>query len=83
MSQLIKKSVTLRGHRTSIALEKEFWAAIAAIARLENRGIREVISEIDESREKDSSLASAIRLRALAFYSKGDRPGGAEFAGKQ
>ena len=70
MSGLIKRSLTLRGHRTSVALEREFWAAIEDIARRENRGVHGLITAIDETRDEDSSLASAIRLHVLAWYRK-------------
>ncbi|MDE4174660.1 ribbon-helix-helix domain-containing protein [Phaeobacter sp. PT47_59] len=60
-----KHSLTLRGHRTSVSLEDEFWAAFRAIAADEGRAINELAAEIDESRGTDCGLASAIRLYVL------------------
>ncbi|MDE4131571.1 ribbon-helix-helix domain-containing protein [Phaeobacter sp. QD34_3] len=60
-----KHSLTLRGHRTSVSLEDEFWAAFRAIAAEEGRAINELAAEIDESRGTDCGLASAIRLYVL------------------
>lgn len=60
-----KHSLTLRGHRTSVSLEDEFWAAFRAIAAEEDRAINELAAEIDEARGADCGLASAIRLFVL------------------
>ncbi len=60
-----KHSLTLRGHRTSVSLEDEFWAAFRAIAAEEGRAINELAAEIDEARGADCGLASAIRLFVL------------------
>lgn len=60
-----KHSLTLRGHRTSVSLEDEFWKAFREIAAEENRAINDLAAEIDESRGEDCGLASAIRLFVL------------------
>ncbi|WP_323036860.1 ribbon-helix-helix domain-containing protein [Pararhodobacter sp.] len=59
-----KHSLTLKGHRTSVSLEAEFWAAFRALARNRNQGINECAAEIDAARG-DVGLASAIRLAVL------------------
>lgn len=59
-----KHSLTLRGHRTSVSLEAEFWEAFRALARDRNQGINELATEIDESRG-DRGLASAMRVAVL------------------
>lgn len=63
-----KHSVTLRGHRTSISLEDEFWEAFRDIASQQGKGINELAAEIDERRGLSSGLASAIRLFVLRHY---------------
>lgn len=63
-----KHSLTLRGHRTSVSLEPEFWQAFRAIAATENRGINDLAAEIDAGRGTKRGLASAIRLHVLAWY---------------
>jgi predicted DNA-binding ribbon-helix-helix protein len=66
MSQRPKKhSLTLKGHRTSVSLEDEFWQAFCEIARRENHPINALAAEIDADRGPDLGLASAIRLFVL------------------
>ena len=60
-----KRSLTLRGHRTSVSLEDEFWQAFRKIAEDDNRPINVLAAEIDEARGTDCGLASAIRLFVL------------------
>ncbi|UWQ80787.1 ribbon-helix-helix domain-containing protein [Leisingera sp. S132] len=60
-----KHSLTLRGHRTSVSLEDDFWDAFREIAVQEDRAINDLAAEIDETRGEDCGLASAIRLFVL------------------
>lgn len=60
-----KHSLTLRGHRTSVSLEDDFWDAFREIAAAEDRAINDLAAEIDETRGEDCGLASAIRLYVL------------------
>ncbi|NNE53278.1 MAG: ribbon-helix-helix domain-containing protein [Sulfitobacter sp.] len=61
----VKHSVTLRGHRTSVSLEDEFWAEFRAIATAKGISINALVSEIDTERGIEMGLASAIRLFVL------------------
>ena len=63
---LIKKSITLKKHRTSLSLETEFWEALNKIAKNEQSSIQSLISEIDINRK--SSLASSTRVFILQYY---------------
>lgn len=63
-----KHSLTLHGHRTSVTLEAEFWAAFREIAALRGVAINQLASEIDASRRPGEGLASAIRLFCLNHY---------------
>ncbi|MBV1902385.1 MAG: ribbon-helix-helix domain-containing protein [Marinosulfonomonas sp.] len=63
-----KHSLTLRGHRTSVSLEAEFWRGFCDIARKLDRPINDLAAEIDEERGTRSGLASAIRLYVLRYY---------------
>jgi predicted DNA-binding ribbon-helix-helix protein len=63
-----KHSLTLRGHRTSVSLEPEFWTAFRAIAAREGRPLNEIAAEIDAARGDTQGLASAIRVHVLAWY---------------
>jgi predicted DNA-binding ribbon-helix-helix protein len=59
-----KHSLTLRGHRTSVSLEPEFWAAFRRLAARRGRAINDLAAEIDAARG-DQGLASAIRVHVL------------------
>lgn len=72
MSRPKKRSLTLRGHRTSVSLEDEFWGAFGAIAAHEGKSINALAAEIDADRVLKSGLAGAIRLYVLAWYQARD-----------
>ncbi len=61
---LKKRSFTLSGHRTSVALEPEFWAVIAVQAARQNLALAALVAQIDSARG-DRPLASALRIFAL------------------
>jgi predicted DNA-binding ribbon-helix-helix protein len=61
----VKHSVTLKGHRTSVSLEDEFWKAFRDMAAADNVPINALVAEIDAARGLDLGLASAIRLYVL------------------
>jgi predicted DNA-binding ribbon-helix-helix protein len=61
----VKHSVTLKGHRTSISLEDEFWTEFRAIAAQRGVPINALVAQIDAERGLDLGLASAIRLFVL------------------
>lgn len=65
MNRPRKHSLTLRGHRTSVSLEDEFWTAFREIAARDGRAINDLAAEIDAERGTDCGLASAIRLFVL------------------
>ncbi len=64
----VKRSLTLKGHRTSVSLEEPFWTAFREIAESQNKPINQLAAEIDADRGMDMGLASAIRLFVLAWY---------------
>lgn len=63
-----KHSLTLRGHRTSVSLEAEFWQAFREIAAKESKPINQLAAEIDAARGTEAGLASAIRVFVLRRY---------------
>lgn len=65
-----KRSLTLRGHRTSVSLEAEFWQAFRDIAGERGLTINALAIEVDEARQTDIGLASAIRVFVLNHYRK-------------
>jgi predicted DNA-binding ribbon-helix-helix protein len=62
---LEKRSLSLSGHRTSIALEAEFWAALAEIAQAEGVSLAGLVTRVDAGRVPAQALASALRVFAL------------------
>ena len=68
MSRPVKRSLTLRQHRTSVSLEDEFWQAFRDIAKEKGVALNELAAEIDEARGVETGLATAIRLYVLAYY---------------
>ena len=61
---LKKRSVSLSGHATSLALEPEFWAALEALAARDGLSLAALVRRIDDERA-DRPLASACRVAAL------------------
>lgn len=62
-----KRSFTIAGHRTSIALEPDFWRGLEAMAVERSLSLAGLVREIDETRQT-TNLSSAIRLAILGFY---------------
>jgi len=68
VSKPVKRSLTLRGHRTSVSLEADFWLAFREIAATRGQPLNALAAEIDETRDLDTGLATAIRLFVLRHY---------------
>lgn len=66
---LKKRSVTLSGHATSLALEPEFWATLQAMAQSQGLSLSALVDRIDRGR-RQRPLASACRVTALEWSSK-------------
>jgi predicted DNA-binding ribbon-helix-helix protein len=62
---VLKRSVAIAGHRTSVSLEEPFWEALNAIAREGGRTLPALIAEIDGARGA-GNLSSALRVFVLA-----------------
>ncbi len=62
-----KRSITIAGHRTSIAIEPEFWSALSEMALGRAIGVTTLITEIDRLRGGEN-LASACRLAVLRHF---------------
>ena len=62
---LHKRSFSLAGHRTSVALEAEFWQALARLAAARGKSLVALVAEIDAARGPAVPLASALRVHAL------------------
>ena len=64
MSLVVKRSVTLGGHKTSVTLEDEFWEALRTIAHFDKTTVVSLVGQINQTRNK-SNLSSAIRVFVL------------------
>jgi predicted DNA-binding ribbon-helix-helix protein len=61
---IVKRSLTISGHRTSISLEDAFWRRLRALAAERAQSLSALIAEIDASRG-NANLSSAIRVFVL------------------
>ena len=65
VSFLVKRSFSLAGHRTSVALEPEFWAVLSEAAAARGVTLSRLVADIDQDRGTERPLASALRIFAL------------------
>ena len=61
---MLRRSLTIAGHRTSVALEPEFWQGLEALAAERHVRLTELIEDIDRLRE-GPNLSSALRVAVL------------------
>jgi len=66
-SQVVKRSIVIAGHRTSVSLEDQFWDSLKEIARERGMTLAELVAAIDGNRQH-ANLSSAIRLFVLGVY---------------
>ena len=66
-SPVVKRSIVLRGHKTSVSLEDEFWKALKEIAGKRLMTLSVLVDGIDAHRQQ-GNLSSALRLFVLDFY---------------
>jgi predicted DNA-binding ribbon-helix-helix protein len=66
-SQLLKRSIVITGHKTSVSLEDAFWSALKKIAATRKIPLSDLVSTIANER-KHGNLSSAIRLFVLDHY---------------
>jgi predicted DNA-binding ribbon-helix-helix protein len=72
-STIVKRSVRIAGHATSISLEAAFWQALCDIAAARQMSVNALIAVIDATRS--GNLSSAIRLFVLDSAQKGELRG--------
>ncbi len=70
MSKVVKRSVSIRGHRTSFSVEQPFFEQLQSIATERQMSLAGLIAEIDEARARDANLSSAIRLFVLEWLKR-------------
>lgn len=66
-SLVIKRSVVLAGHKTSVSLEDIFWNSLKEIASETDRCVAEIVGDINKTRQ-NVNLSSAIRTYVLSHY---------------
>ena len=66
-SPVVKRSVVIGGHKTSVSLEEAFWNGMKEISGLRNMTLSELVGEIDGKRQQ-GNLSSAIRLFVLDHF---------------
>jgi len=60
-----KRSITIRGHQTSITLEDAFWDELSALADARKLSLSALVAEIDKARGSPGNLSSSLRLHVL------------------
>jgi predicted DNA-binding ribbon-helix-helix protein len=63
---IAKRSISVRGHKTSVSLERDFWGEIKRIAAANGQSVPELIAAIDDTRP--GNLSSALRVFVLSHY---------------
>ena len=66
-SLVIKRSIVIGGHKTSVSLEDDFWRALKEIALSYRVTLSNLVGSIDSQRQR-GNLSSAVRLFVLDYY---------------
>jgi predicted DNA-binding ribbon-helix-helix protein len=66
-SPVVKRSIVIAGHKTSVSLEDAFWKGLKEIANGRDMTLSDLVAAIDSERQH-GNLSSAIRLFVLDFY---------------
>jgi predicted DNA-binding ribbon-helix-helix protein len=66
-STVVKRSIVVAGHKTSVSLEDAFWNGLKEIVRERHMTLSELVAEINAQRQL-GNLSSALRLFVLDFY---------------
>ncbi|HEY2756129.1 MAG TPA: ribbon-helix-helix domain-containing protein [Pseudolabrys sp.] len=77
-SAIVKRSVVLNGHKTSVSLENEFWEGLRDIGDAKSAKLSELVRQVDQERS-NGNLSSAIRVFVLSHF-RGNQPESAQQA---
>jgi predicted DNA-binding ribbon-helix-helix protein len=66
-SSVIKRSIVIDGHKTSVSLEDAFWDDLKEIAHTQQATLSALVAKIDQTRQH-GNLSSAIRLFVLEYF---------------
>ena len=67
-SPVVKRSVVINGHKTSVSIEDQFWAAVKEIAAERQLTVAKLVAMVDHDRGEVGNLSSALRLFVLSRY---------------
>lgn len=70
-SRVRKRSISIRGHRTSFSLEQPFLDELAAIAARRGMTVAALVADVDATRPRESNLSSALRVHVLEWLKAG------------
>jgi len=70
---VVKRSLSIAGHATSISLEEPFWQALKQIAQARGLTLAALVAEVDGTRSR-TNLSSALRVHVLEVVSAGAKP---------
>ena len=70
---MVKRSIVIAGHKTSVSLEDGFWKSLKEIAGERHMTLSELVAAIDTDRQH-GNLSSAIRLFVLEHFQKAGEP---------
>jgi predicted DNA-binding ribbon-helix-helix protein len=73
-SPVVKRSIVIAGHKTSVSLEDAFWDSLKEIAAARDKTLSDVVAAIDDARSQ-GNLSSAIRLYVLDHFRNGEAGG--------
>jgi predicted DNA-binding ribbon-helix-helix protein len=65
MSGIVKRSMSIRGHRTSISLEDAFFEELTRLADERSMSLAALVAQVDATRDRRTNLSSALRLFVL------------------
>ena len=77
-SSIVKRSVVIDGHKTSVSLEEPFWTDLKQIAHAQHVTLSALITHIDGTRDEQSNLSSGIRVFVLRHSRNERKNGGGE-----
>jgi len=72
-SSIVKRSIVIDGHKTSVSLEDAFWTTLKDIAHAESVAVSKIVADIDKKR-KLGNLSSAVRLFVLDWTRAAEQP---------
>jgi predicted DNA-binding ribbon-helix-helix protein len=78
-SPVVKRSLVIAGHKTSVSLEDAFWKALKEIAGERGMNVSDLVTAIDRDR-RQGSLSSAVRVFVLDHYRSRTTPRSARAA---